>query len=135
MGGGGAGVVGAGEEGRQEAAAAAGAATMEEKVFTKELDQWVEQLNECKQLSEGQVKSLCEKVGSQWRFRGNRGKTQTPLGRGGEKYVSGGGGKAKRSARQLGRGVSVETRQGSSKVRKGSRMAAGTLIAEGSAEI
>ncbi|KAJ7428862.1 hypothetical protein WISP_00572 [Willisornis vidua] len=35
---------------------------MEEKVFTKELDQWVEQLNECKQLSEGQVKSLCEKV-------------------------------------------------------------------------
>uniref|UniRef100_A0ACB8EJ38 Uncharacterized protein n=1 Tax=Sphaerodactylus townsendi TaxID=933632 RepID=A0ACB8EJ38_9SAUR len=35
---------------------------MEEKVFTKELDQWVEQLNECKQLSEGQVKSLCEKA-------------------------------------------------------------------------
>uniref|UniRef100_A0A8C9F2H1 Uncharacterized protein n=1 Tax=Pavo cristatus TaxID=9049 RepID=A0A8C9F2H1_PAVCR len=28
------------------------------------LDQWVEQLNECKQLSEGQVKSLCEKVSS-----------------------------------------------------------------------
>ena len=35
---------------------------MDEKVFTKELDQWVEQLNECKQLSESQVKSLCEKV-------------------------------------------------------------------------
>lgn len=40
---------------------------MEEKVFTKELDQWVEQLNECKQLSEGQVKSLCEKVRSEGR--------------------------------------------------------------------
>lgn len=35
---------------------------MDEKVFTKELDQWIEQLNECKQLSEPQVKSLCEKV-------------------------------------------------------------------------
>jgi hypothetical protein len=30
----------------------------------KELDQWVEQLNECKQLSESQVKTLCEKVSS-----------------------------------------------------------------------
>lgn len=37
---------------------------MDEKVFTKELDQWIEQLNECKQLSEPQVKSLCEKVSS-----------------------------------------------------------------------
>lgn len=37
-------------------------AAMDEKVFTKELDQWIEQLNECKQLSEGQVKTLCEKV-------------------------------------------------------------------------
>ncbi|ELK03087.1 Serine/threonine-protein phosphatase 2A catalytic subunit alpha isoform [Pteropus alecto] len=36
---------------------------MDEKVFTKELDQWIEQLNECKQLSESQVKSLCEKTG------------------------------------------------------------------------
>lgn len=35
---------------------------MDEKVFTKELDQWIEQLNECKQLSESQVKTLCEKV-------------------------------------------------------------------------
>lgn len=35
---------------------------MDEKVFTKELDQWIEQLYECKQLSEGQVKTLCEKV-------------------------------------------------------------------------
>lgn len=31
-------------------------------MFTKELDQWIEQLNECKQLSENQVKFLCEKV-------------------------------------------------------------------------
>lgn len=35
---------------------------MDEKAFTKELDLWIEQLNECKQLTEGQVKSLCEKV-------------------------------------------------------------------------
>lgn len=35
---------------------------MEEKAFAKELDQWIEQLNECKQLSETQVKTLCEKV-------------------------------------------------------------------------
>lgn len=37
---------------------------MDEKAFTKEIDQWIEQLNECKQLSEGQVKTLCEKVRS-----------------------------------------------------------------------
>lgn len=35
---------------------------MEDKSFTKELDQWIEQLNECKQLSENQVRTLCEKV-------------------------------------------------------------------------
>jgi serine/threonine-protein phosphatase 2A catalytic subunit len=35
---------------------------MDDKVNVKELDAWVEQLNECKQLSEGQVKTLCEKV-------------------------------------------------------------------------
>lgn len=35
---------------------------MDDKTFTKELDQWVEQLNECKQLSENQVRTLCEKV-------------------------------------------------------------------------
>ncbi|KAK7925704.1 hypothetical protein WMY93_008014 [Mugilogobius chulae] len=34
---------------------------MDEKVC-KELDQWIEQLNECKQLTEGQVKTLCEKA-------------------------------------------------------------------------
>ena len=37
-------------------------ATMDDKAFTKELDQWVEQLNECKQLSENQVWTLCEKA-------------------------------------------------------------------------
>ncbi|EHB01099.1 Serine/threonine-protein phosphatase 2A catalytic subunit alpha isoform [Heterocephalus glaber] len=35
---------------------------MGKKVFTKELDQWIKQLNEYKQLSESQVKSLCEKT-------------------------------------------------------------------------
>ena len=35
---------------------------MKEKLFTKELDQWIEQLQECKQLSESQVKCLCEKA-------------------------------------------------------------------------
>lgn len=35
---------------------------MEEKAVVKELDQWIEQLNECKQLAENQVKTLCEKV-------------------------------------------------------------------------
>lgn len=35
---------------------------MDEKSFTKELDGWIEQLNECKQLTENQVKLLCEKV-------------------------------------------------------------------------
>lgn len=37
---------------------------MEDKSFTKELDQWIEQLNECKQLTENQVRTLCEKVSS-----------------------------------------------------------------------
>lgn len=31
-------------------------------ISVKELDQWIEQLNECKQLTESQVKTLCEKV-------------------------------------------------------------------------
>uniref|UniRef100_A0A8C0DAM0 Serine/threonine-protein phosphatase n=1 Tax=Balaenoptera musculus TaxID=9771 RepID=A0A8C0DAM0_BALMU len=35
---------------------------MDDKAFTKELDQWVEQLNECKQLSENQVRTLCKKA-------------------------------------------------------------------------
>lgn len=37
---------------------------MEEKAALKELDQWIEQLNECKQLTESQVKTLCDKVNS-----------------------------------------------------------------------
>ena len=35
---------------------------MEEKASLKELDQWIEQLNDCKQLTESQVKTLCDKV-------------------------------------------------------------------------
>ena len=31
--------------------------------MAKELDQWVAKLEECKQLEESQVKTLCEKVG------------------------------------------------------------------------
>lgn len=30
--------------------------------FIIDVDQWIEQLYECKQLSENQVKTLCEKV-------------------------------------------------------------------------
>lgn len=36
--------------------------TMDDKASCKELDQWIEQLNDCKQLSENQVKTLCDKV-------------------------------------------------------------------------
>lgn len=43
---------------------------MEDKSFTKDLDQWIEQLNECKQLSESQVRTLCEKVGNVERGNG-----------------------------------------------------------------
>lgn len=35
---------------------------MDDKASCKELDQWIEQLNECKQLTENQVKTLCDKV-------------------------------------------------------------------------
>lgn len=35
---------------------------MDEKSQMKELDQWIDQLMECKQLAENQVKTLCEKV-------------------------------------------------------------------------
>lgn len=35
---------------------------MDEKAVCKELDQWIEQLNDCKQLTESQVKTLCDKV-------------------------------------------------------------------------
>ncbi len=33
-----------------------------EKQLLKDLDQWIEQLYECKQLTENQVKILCDKV-------------------------------------------------------------------------
>lgn len=35
---------------------------VEDRASAKELDQWIEQLNDCKQLTENQVKTLCEKV-------------------------------------------------------------------------
>uniref|UniRef100_A0A182YRQ2 Uncharacterized protein n=1 Tax=Anopheles stephensi TaxID=30069 RepID=A0A182YRQ2_ANOST len=35
---------------------------MEDKAMLKDLDQWIEQLNECKQLTESQVKILCDKA-------------------------------------------------------------------------
>ena len=36
---------------------------VQDKSMTKDLDQWIEQLNDCKQLSENQVKTLTDKVG------------------------------------------------------------------------
>jgi hypothetical protein len=33
-----------------------------DRPFIKEIDAWIEQLYQCKQLSENQVKILCEKV-------------------------------------------------------------------------
>ncbi|EYC09062.1 hypothetical protein Y032_0062g3330 [Ancylostoma ceylanicum] len=33
-----------------------------DRAMIKDVDQWIEQLYECKQLSENQVKILCEKV-------------------------------------------------------------------------
>ena len=38
--------------------------TMDDKASLKELDQWIEQLMQCQQLQENQVKTLCEKVSS-----------------------------------------------------------------------
>ena len=35
---------------------------MEDKALAKELDQWIACLQECKQLDESEVKSLCDKV-------------------------------------------------------------------------
>jgi len=35
---------------------------IDDRSSAKELDQWIEQLNDCKQLSENQVKTLCEKA-------------------------------------------------------------------------
>lgn len=35
---------------------------MEDKAALKELDQWIDSLNECNQLTESQVKTLCDKV-------------------------------------------------------------------------
>lgn len=44
------------------AAAAASAGDAGQRAQLKELDQWIEQLYRCEQLSENQVKILCDKV-------------------------------------------------------------------------
>jgi len=61
---------------------------MEEKASLKELDQWIEQLNDCKQLTESQVKTLCDKVRnlhmSEWKQRppsDASGRSAPPAGR------------------------------------------------------
>lgn len=36
---------------------------VEDRSAAKELDQWIEQLMDCKQLAENNVKTLCDKVG------------------------------------------------------------------------
>lgn len=41
---------------------------MEDKTTLKDLDQWIEQLNECKQLTETQVKTLCDKVKKKFNY-------------------------------------------------------------------
>lgn len=71
---------------------------MEEKGFAKELDQWIEQLNECRQLSESQVRSLCEKVSAE--------PPGGAAGRGGGEGAAGGGGGC---SRQPGSGVAGAT--------------------------
>ncbi|VDN20820.1 unnamed protein product [Gongylonema pulchrum] len=43
-------------------AAAATAGDTIDRVVLKEVDQWIEQLYECKQLTEAQVKTLCDKA-------------------------------------------------------------------------
>ena len=35
---------------------------VEDRSSCKELDQWIDQLMECKQLAENQVKTICDKV-------------------------------------------------------------------------
>lgn len=44
-------------------------AMSEDRTAAKELDQWIEQLYDCKQLTETQVKTLCEKVCFMKKFR------------------------------------------------------------------
>lgn len=42
----------------------------EERQSAKELDNWIEQLMECKQLAENSVKTLCDKVSSWFKHVG-----------------------------------------------------------------
>lgn len=101
---------------------------MEEKVFTKELDQWVEQLNECKQLSEGQVKSLCEKVSGGLGWDGGGGRCAAA-----GTVVRGGGGSFRPSGRRGGcEGSGAERRWGCGAALRGSlrRSTRGPVLAE-----
>ena len=43
-----------------------------DRSVTKDLDQWIEQLNECNQLSESQVKTLTDKVCVQETLKAHR---------------------------------------------------------------
>jgi len=49
-------------QGSGPAAGGANKAEMIGREFAKEIDEWIAQLYECKQLSENQVKTLCDKV-------------------------------------------------------------------------
>lgn len=42
---------------------------LEDRSTAKELDTWIEQLYDCKQLTENQVKTLCEKVLFVFKFK------------------------------------------------------------------
>lgn len=44
-----------------------------DRPMLKEVDQWIEQLYECKQLTESQVKTLCDKVSTKWPKVANEG--------------------------------------------------------------
>jgi len=41
-----------------------GTRMVDDRAAAKELDQWIEQLMDCKPLTEAQVKTLCDKVSS-----------------------------------------------------------------------
>jgi hypothetical protein len=49
-------------QGSGPAAGGANKVEMISREFAKEIDEWIAQLYECKQLSENQVKTLCDKV-------------------------------------------------------------------------
>jgi hypothetical protein len=50
---------------------------MEDKIYFKELDQMIEHLKDCKQLTEGQVKTLCDKVSITYKKKSSKKKAYT----------------------------------------------------------